>query len=372
MNAEIQIQQEPLKTGSLNTSLTPQQLYKGDPWLVFVKDKLQLDNIWNVTIFFVITIIINFSYTAISQDYHPTTSLLDTLHLLLLSFAFTSSYLIYLLLPTFMAETFDTLRANGVIGAYRQKNSKSISYESFVKKLLAWTNSRWWLAIIAMISVLFWFVWEFIRMHQIPLFLNILIFLSQEGVAIYIICFIIIRVVLLLLFINRLFLLFTIQVKPLHSDGSGGLGSLGYILWISAGMMIAISLGFLAASQRFASPGGIIILTVLYLVFISALVIGWLALPHHMMLQARNELLQPITDEYEKAVKETLPSITGDTATIVADTERLTALQDRYKLLHDNFPVWPLEITQMRRLSVVLILPALISILPVIVQLIPK
>ena len=223
-----------------------------------------------------------------------------------------------------------------------------------------------------MITVLFWLIWEFIRFPQYPLFLTILAFLVEEMIGIYIICFIIIRVVLLLMFINRLFLLFTIQVKPLHSDGSGGLGSLGHIWWISVGMMFAISLAFLAVSQRFASPGGIIIITALYLVFILALVIGWLALPHHMMLQARNELLQPITDEYEQAVKETLPSITGDTATIVAGTERLTALQDRYKLLRDNFPVWPLEIVQMRRLGVVLILPALLSILPALLDLLTK
>jgi len=202
--------------------------------------------------------------------------------------------------------------------------------------------------------------------------LTILAFLVEEMIGIYIICFIIIRVVLLLVFINRLFLLFTIQVKPLHSDGSGGLGSLGHIWWISVGMMFAISLGILAVSQRFASLGGITIIATLYLVFILTLVIGWLALPHHMMLQARNELLQPITDEYEQAVKETLPSITGDTATIVAGTERLTALQDRYKLLRDNFPVWPLEIVQMRRLGIVLFLPVVLSILPTLLDLLTK
>jgi hypothetical protein len=36
------------------------------------------------------------------------------LHLLLLSVAFTGGYRIFLLLPKFKAETFDTFRANGV------------------------------------------------------------------------------------------------------------------------------------------------------------------------------------------------------------------------------------------------------------------
>jgi hypothetical protein len=67
--------------------------------------------------------------------------------------------------------------------------------------------------------------------------------------------------VLLLVFINRLFLLFNIQVKMLHPDGSGGLGSLEYILWISVGMMLAFSLGILAITQRLTSPVLIIVIT---------------------------------------------------------------------------------------------------------------
>ena len=177
----------------------------------------------------------------------------------------------------------------------------------------------------------------------------------------------------LLVLINRLFLLFTIQVKPLHSDGSGGLGSLGHIGWINVGMIFAISLIVLVVTQRVAaSPAEIIIVTASYLVSILALVFGWLALPHHMMIQAREELLQPLADEYERAVKETLPSITGDPATIEAGTQRLSALQDRYKLLRDNFPVWPLEIVQMRRLGVALILPALLALLPSFLNLFTK
>ncbi len=158
----------------------------------------------------------------------------------------------------------------------------------------------------------------------------------------------------------------------LHPDGSGGLGSLGHILWISVGMMFVISLLFLAITQRLISPVLIIVITVTYLVFILALVIGWLVLPHRVMLQARKELLQPITDEFEQAVKETLSSITGDTATIEAGTDRLNALQDRYKLLRNNFPVWPLQVRQMRRLVIALILPILLSFIPTLLELFVK
>jgi len=373
MDAEIPTQQKPIKTDNSGTSLTPQQFYKGDPYLVLVKDTWHLDNIWSAAIFFVIATTYNFSYTVfISKSLHPTTSVLDALRLLLLAVAYTSFYLIYLQAPTFMAEIFNTLQANGVISNPRQDNSKPISYESFVEKLRAWANSRLWPAIIAMLTLLYWLQVVFIQHSQIPLFWNIFSLVVGIMPGIYLVCFILVRIVLLLVFINRLFLLFTIQIKPLHADGSGGLGSLGHILWMSVAMMFAISLAILTNIEYFATPVAIIIVTASYLLLILAIAIGCLALPHSMMLQKRMELLRPITNEYEQVVKETLASITGDTATIVAGTERLSALQDRYKLLRDNFSVWPLEIMQMRRLGVALILPVLLSLLPSLLSLFTK
>jgi hypothetical protein len=68
MDAEMPIQQEPINDSSFNTPLTPQQFYQGDPWLVFVKDKLHLDNIWNTAILFVISITYNLINSTYSQE----------------------------------------------------------------------------------------------------------------------------------------------------------------------------------------------------------------------------------------------------------------------------------------------------------------
>lgn len=364
MDTMMPTQREPCIEGNIAPSLIARQFYQGDPWLLLVNDRLRLDNFWNMALFFVISLLYNFSVTTIFlKDYHPTTSLFDALHLILLSVAFTSFYGIYMLLPTLMANTIDTLQANGVIGAYRHHGATPVSYESFVKQLLARANSWWWLALIALITVLSWVQWVVLRHPPFSLFWLILGFLVGILPGIYMICFILVRVVLLLVFINRLFFLFAIHVKLLHADGSGGLGSLSHILWICVGMMLALVLAVLATPQRLTSPE-IILIGACYLICIVSLSIGWLALPHYRMLQARTELLQPLTDEYEQALKDTLPSISGDTATLVAGTERLSTLQDRYKLLRDAFPVWPIEIIQMRRLGVALFLPALLALLP--------
>ena len=61
---------------------------------------------------------------------------------------------------------------------------------------------------------------------------------------------------------------------------------------------------------------------------------------------------------------ETRPAADEETVQIVAGTERLSALKQRYELVHDTFPIWPLQVVEMRRLAVTLLLPALISLFP--------
>src|SRR5260370_42535818 len=84
-----------------------------------------------------------------------------------------------------------------------------------------------------------------------------------------------------------------------------------------------------------------------YLITVPLLLIAWLALPHHVMVQVRNGLLQPLTDEYEQAISETMLGAMGDTATINEGTERLVALQKRYEQIRNSFPTWPIEIVQL-------------------------
>jgi hypothetical protein len=82
------------------------------------------------------------------------------------------------------------------------------------------------------------------------------------------------------------------------------------------------------------------------------------------MVQARNQQLQPLTEEYERVLVETRPVVDEQTAQIVAGTERLVALKQRYELVQETFPTWPIQVVEMRRLAVAWLLPALIALLP--------
>jgi hypothetical protein len=169
---------------------------------------------------------------------------------------------------------------------------------------------------------------------------------------------------------NRLFHVFTIRVKPLHPDGSGGLGVFNRFLWISITLVI-IGVCFVLGS-RSLNIFFILAAIVSYLITVPLLLIAWLALPHHVMVQARNELLRPLTDEYERALSETMLGAMGDTAAINEGTERLVALQKRYEQVRNSFPTWPVEIIQLRGLMTLLILPLLFALLPLFVDIFTK
>jgi hypothetical protein len=375
MDAEITTQKEPADREVDSAILSARALYQHDPLLVLLKDKLHLGTLWIVIGGFVLEVFISFIFTSVFQgDLRSIVSLGDSFFPLFLALVTTFSLLIYLLLPASMASVFNTLRTNAVIGPSRQERLGAMSYTRFLERMVTWVDSQWWSIVIVMLGILTFIYTVFVTNPQLltvpPLWLLVsFVFLFLP--ALYILSFVLLRVMLLLIFINRLFFLFIIRVRPLHPDGSGGLAALSQIWWMSAALMFVAVLDFVTVPAHFSVPE-LIAETITYLTLVIALAFGWLALPHRVMVQARNEHLQPITEEYERVLMETKPAANEETAQIVAGTERLSALKQRYELVRDTFPTWPIQIVEMRRLSIVLLLPALISLLPALLSVFTK
>jgi hypothetical protein len=75
-----------------------------------------------------------------------------------------------------------------------------------------------------------------------------------------------------------------------------------------------------------------------YLLAASLLLVTWIIFPHHVMVQARNKLLLPLTNEYERALGEMMSGEMRDLAVINEGTERLAALRKRYEEVRNSFP----------------------------------
>jgi hypothetical protein len=159
---------------------------------------------------------------------------------------------------------------------------------------------------------------------------------------------------------------FEIRISPLHPDGVGGLGAIGQLLTgsaliatifgaVSAGMIIASQATNRAPFQRAET----IALLILYTLLLPLLFAFWLWAPHQAQLRARGKALQPLTDEYQRALAETLPTPEAGAEALEKRTKRLEAIQAQYKLIKLSFPVWPLPAEQLTRLTAITSLPAI-------------
>jgi hypothetical protein len=354
MDIETPIQQT-LREGPVSQRLIePLQLY--DPLLVLLKVKLRLNNWWIITAMGIL----------FAAGWHLT-DLLTSFQLLLVSVNNLFWMGFYLFLPSTIADLFNQLWENGSIGNSRTDTPGSISYKEFVEKQARWIRSRWWGAIALFVLTLTWIFFFVDPIMNIPLWWRPIAILVG-SVCGYMGCLSLAWLVMMGVATNELFHVFTIRVRPLHPDGSGGLGLFNRLLWISTTLVI------IAGCSALVGQGGnrVFIFVISYLIIAALLLRAWLVLPHQAMVQARNKLLQPLTNEYERALSETTSGAMGDTAAINEGTGRLTALQKRYEQVRNSFPTWPIEIAQLRGLVTLLILPVLFALLPLLIDMFRK
>jgi hypothetical protein len=351
------------------TIIDPLQLY--DPLLVLFKVKLRLNNWWIIAAMGILSTTGLFGWQLNGR--------LAVFRVLVGSVVAPLWIGIYLFLPSIIVNLFKRFWENGVIGEYRADRPGSLSYQEFVEKQASLIHSRWWTGIALFLLALYWlyecfFVPNSLVVHA-PFWWLRLIMIFVFSINIYTDFLVIVWLFIIGVATNRLFHVFTIRVKPLHPDSSGGLGLFNHFLWISPTLVMIGVCGALYSTSLNSSGfsvasvvGGV----VCYLIIVPLLLIAWLVLPHHAMVQARQELLLPLTDEYERALDETMQEALGDTAALSAGTERLAALQKRYEQVCNNFPTWPIEIVQLRRLVIAVILPFLLALLPLLVDLLKK
>ena len=288
---------------------------------------------------------------------------------------------VYFFFPITVATVFNQLWNTGAIGNYRGDSAKSMTYQDFVTKQSLYIHSPWLNITSFLIVVLVWCyqLYRYLKpggVHGAPLmwdlpWIQLVIYCLNTLIA-YVAFLCVVRLLLVAISINRLFLSFTINVFPLHPDNSGGLRALHHLLWISNAMLIAGLCFVTSVFSRAHDSVFFIVFLSGYLILFPAIMTAWLALPHREMVRARNVHLQTIVDEYNKTLQETGASITGPTAAIAEGTERLVTLQKRHEQVKGSFPTWPVEISFAGRLGFTLILPLLTSFVPALINLLTK
>jgi hypothetical protein len=355
--------------------LTALHFYRHDPLLVLLKNKCHLSTL-TICIGSILLPAVVFSFWWLQWIHDATVwNIGDTLSVLLQIFIlFPAIFLIYQLVPASIAELFNAFESNAVIGMPRRYGSNNRTYETFRQQMISWIDNRAW-SIIIFLLVLCYVLYRLLLQEPansspVPYWMRACAIIGYLPLM-YATGISVIRLLLSLIFINWLFAGFTLQIKPLHPDGAGGLGTLSHLLWASISIMLWEALlllaSVLARNLSWLSFSEMILLGAIYITLTPALLIGWLIFPHAMMVKSRDELLQPLTDEYQQALLQSLSINTHDTRSLVSTTRRLTVLKQRYDLLHDSFPTWPMETSTFNRIGATVVLPL---ILPIVTSLI--
>ncbi|GHO84917.1 hypothetical protein [Dictyobacter formicarum] len=355
--------------------LRAQELYQNDPLLVLLKDRLALNSFMLLAIGIVVGSVFFYGLYILPGTGHglanqPLFAVLEIATATLLLIA-------YLWLPEIVATLFHTLWSTGVLKEPVSGEDATTFYAHFCKELQKWMNQPVW-PIGAAVFIIIYLLNRFIVSG--PPFLNYVPFWLQlttaviDGLIAYTAVLSIIRLLIALIAMNRIFHLFTIYINPLHPDDVGGLGIMGSIVWLSVCIMLATTLSFLQTIELlthrsiFSSTLDLLVLIVVYIVVTPVVILGWLVTPHGVMVKARDAVLKPLVDEFAAILDHPQQLTKEDVTSILADNDRLSAIKRRYDLIIDMFPIWPIEVKQIRRIIATLTLPALLSVIPNIID----
>jgi len=368
----------PIDSGN-NIKLLPSNIYRNDPWMILLREKLSLNNWISLIIIVLLSIICFYGLyilpgTGQRLANQPLFALLETT-------TATLFFIAYLWMPDTIAQLFNTLWDEDVLDQSKDNQNVATSYTKFIKDLTFWMNRPFW-PIGTLIFIIIYLVNRYLVngppfLIYVPLWLQLVTAVLDVIIA-YNAILCIIRLLITLVFANRLFRSFTIHVKPLHPDGAGGLGVMRNIVWFSVIIIVATTWTFFNTIQlmtnrnTFSSTLDIIALIATYVILTPTFILGWLLMPHSLMLKERDKALKPLVDEFQAITEHPQTIEKAETASILADNDRLSAIKHRYSLINDSYPIWPLEVSQIRRLIATLSIPALLSLIPSIIDFITK
>lgn len=365
----------PADTTQQDMLIDARQFYQHDPLFILLKKRWHLHDYW-ILLGAIVLPAITFSSWGIWLSFAPADSrniwtLSNTIGVFVDIFLVSPIlFLIYLRLPDWLADIFNQFHTNQIIGPRRISAPGPKTYQDAVQLLTVWMDKWWWSAGSIVLMVLYIScripLLELPLHTPIPLWLRCL-HLMLFAPVIYACMLCIIRIVVTFVAVNWLLWTFTVQIKPLHSDNSGGLGMLTKLMWLSMVMLLWDALlfyiGLTSRKVSVFSPVEISLLGVIYIALVPLVLLGWTLLPHLAMVRARDSYLQPLADEFYQLLTQNIHVTNVDTETMKASTDRLCELERRISFVRSTFPTWPMELQTLARLIVALILPPLIAVI---------
>ena len=366
------------------TIIYPKKLYSNDPLYHLLKDQgIVINDYVIMSVVGIFTAVVLFGLGALLhvQHYGQWQYIVSSAVQAVVVFPLVMA--IYLHMPRAMADLFNVIKSNGVIEGPLDDDPSTWpnSYEEFVQRYTDYA-SRWWWTGIALLFVFIYIAYRvaIILLNsdlQVPPILTFQIINTlNNALIVYCTTLAVSWLISGLLFSNRLFKHFHFHLSPLHPDGCAGLGQMENALWISTILLATIGIAalvmnaaFLTGTFTYFSFGEAVVIGLVYLALIPTLLLGWTLIPHQVMVNGANEVLQPLADSFKTNIDTDTPRPSESSLEIKEDTDKLAELKRRYGILDDTFPLWPTQ--RIRRHIATLGIPAIITFagsLPAIYQ----
>jgi hypothetical protein len=295
---------------------------------------------------------------------------------------FNATFYTFLWLPDGIVGTISGLIQNKTIGLPSSHKDGKEALDIYVRKFFkSYSNPLWYIipsitAIPLLISIVpshrkfiiwetassfsFWFV-IFLYMLFFFLFMTLLI-----------------RTVVAIVWFNKLFKDFDVDVRVLHPDHAGGLAPLSRfstaIVYTIA--IIAIANVFGDISEAVVTSKAYIdvvrqlyVLTfyIIYSIFSSLVFFAPLYVAHVAMKKAKNEFITEISDQFEIEISRTQNLLGGDNTKLKNSLSKLEELQ-KLHIIASKFPVWPYNTGNLAKFFGAIVSPFLITFISIVIE----
>jgi len=196
------------------------------------------------------------------------------------------------------------------------------------------------------------------------------------SISLYVLFLFVLRQVIFILGMARLFNKSEIEVKPLDPDECGGLGVIGN--FIKSSILFAVGLGFIAVlfalevywtGSDVLRRTDVLALFSLYVILIPFCLLVPVFSTRNAMLRAHQRVLSPIADEFQAALSPVQSKIPQDSSDLKELNEKLEQLQRYRETILQSYPTSPLPLGVLRKFSITATIPFLSGVASVALQL---
>ncbi len=297
---------------------------------------------------------------------------------------FNATLYTFLWLPDGVTKTISGLVQNKVIGlpsSHKGLGGKE-TLDIYIQKFFKNYSNRLWYIIPSVIAIPLlnsliqshkkFLIWE----TASNLSFGFTIFLYMLFFFLFVI--LLTRVIIVMVWLNKLFKDFDVDVRVLHPDKAGGLAPLSRF-----GMAIVYMIVIIAISNVFGDISEATITSkayidvvrqpfvfsiyVAYSVFASLAFFAPLSLAHTSMKKAKNHFITEISDQFEIELANIQTLLAGDNAKLKNSLSKLEELQKLYSVV-SKFPVWPFNIGNLAGFFGAIVSPFLISLISIAIE----